>query len=63
MPGTTGASRASPLRAGPGLANMRNGAAYIGASGKLVVPAAKTLPRHVPFSKETVRRSARVSGR
>ena len=42
---------------------MRNGAAYIGASGKLVVPAAKTLPRHVPFSKETVRRSARVSGR
>jgi hypothetical protein len=36
---------------GPDVANMRNGAAYIGANGTVVVPAGKTLPKIVPFAK------------
>jgi Spirocyclase AveC-like len=36
---------------GPQVANMRVGAAYIGADGKVVVPKGKTLPTIVPFIK------------
>jgi hypothetical protein len=36
---------------GPDVANMRNGGAYIGADGKVVVPAGKSLPQIVPFAK------------
>jgi hypothetical protein len=36
---------------GPDVPNMRNGAAYIGANGQVVIPSGKTLPRNVPFAK------------
>jgi hypothetical protein len=36
---------------GPDVANMRNGAAYIGADGTVVIPKGKTLPQIVPFAK------------
>jgi hypothetical protein len=36
---------------GPDVPNMRNGAAYIGANGTVVIPTGKTLPKIVPFAK------------
>jgi hypothetical protein len=36
---------------GPGVANMRNGGAYIGANGTVVIPKGKSLPQIVPFAK------------
>ena len=36
---------------GPDVPNMRNGAAYIGANGQVVIPNGKTLPHNVPFAK------------
>jgi hypothetical protein len=36
---------------GPDVANMRNGGAYIGADGKVVIPKGKSLPKIVPFAK------------
>jgi hypothetical protein len=36
---------------GPAVPNMRNGAAYIGADGRIVLPRGVRLPHNVPFAK------------